>query len=87
MRPYVKRSYQATRADMLPSMMRHAYTNMLAGRPGPVHLDVPFNVFVETADASSAGAKGWRDGLDYRTAPPPELSNPPSICCCRRSAR
>lgn len=73
MRPYVKRSYQATRADMLPSMMRHAYTNMLAGRPGPVHLDVPFNVFVETADASSVGANGWRDGLDYRTAPPPEL--------------
>ena len=52
MRPYVKRSYQATRADMLPDMMRHAYSTMLAGRVGPVHLDVPLNVFNETTAAA-----------------------------------
>ena len=36
MRPYVKRCYQATRADMLPEMMHHAYSTMLAwqARPG-----------------------------------------------------
>lgn len=51
MRPYVKRSFQATRADMLPDMMRHAWSTMLTGRTGPVHLDVPFNVFQETAPA------------------------------------
>jgi acetolactate synthase I/II/III large subunit len=73
MRPYVKRSYQATRADMLPSMMRHAYTMMLAGRPGPVHLDVPFNVFVETTEASTAQPSAWRGGLDFRMAPPSEV--------------
>ncbi len=73
MRPYVKRSYQATRADMLPGMMRHAYTMMLAGRPGPVHLDVPFNVFVETTEASTAQPGAWRGGLDFRMAPPSEV--------------
>ncbi len=46
MRPYVKRSYQATRTEMLPDMMRHAWT-MVSGRVGPVHLDVPLNVFNE----------------------------------------
>ncbi|MHB8992135.1 MAG: thiamine pyrophosphate-binding protein, partial [Chloroflexota bacterium] len=36
MRPYVKRSYQPLRPDMLPLTMRHAFTTMLTGRPGPV---------------------------------------------------
>jgi acetolactate synthase-1/2/3 large subunit len=46
-RPVVKRSFQPTRVDMLPLAMRQAMTTMLAGRPGPVNLDVPFNVFQE----------------------------------------
>jgi acetolactate synthase-1/2/3 large subunit len=46
-RPYVKRSYQATRADMLPIMLPQAFSLMLTGRTGPVNLDVPLNVFVE----------------------------------------
>src|SRR6185312_11627605 len=49
-RPYVKRSYQATRPEQLPLMLRHGFNTMTAGRPGPVNLDVPLNVFVETAD-------------------------------------
>lgn len=52
-RPYVKRSYQATRADMLPDMMCHAQDLMVSGRPGPVNLDVPFNVFTEEAEFNS----------------------------------
>ncbi|MEO9191179.1 MAG: thiamine pyrophosphate-binding protein [Acetobacteraceae bacterium] len=48
-RPYVKRSYQPTRVDMVPLAVRQAWDLMLAGRPGPVNLDVPLNVFVEEA--------------------------------------
>jgi acetolactate synthase I/II/III large subunit len=44
-RPVVKRSFQPTRVDMLPLALRQAMTVMLSGRPGPVNLDVPFNVF------------------------------------------
>ena len=66
MRPYVKRCYQATRADMLPDMMRHAYSTMLAGKPGPVNLDVPFNVFVEEAESSPANPTEWRSSLPLR---------------------
>ncbi|HZB93911.1 MAG TPA: thiamine pyrophosphate-binding protein [Stellaceae bacterium] len=46
-RPVVKRSFQPTRVDMLPLALRQATTTMLSGRPGPVNLDVPFNVFQE----------------------------------------
>jgi acetolactate synthase-1/2/3 large subunit len=46
-RPYVKRSYQPTRADMVPLAITQAWDQLTAGRPGPVNLDVPLNVFVE----------------------------------------
>jgi acetolactate synthase I/II/III large subunit len=46
-RPVVKRSFQPSRVDMLPLALRQAMTAMLSGRPGPVNLDVPFNVFQE----------------------------------------
>lgn len=49
-RPYVKRSYQPTRADMVPLAIRQGFKTMLTGRTGPVNLDVPFNVFVEKAE-------------------------------------
>ena len=50
LRPYVKRSFQPTRAEMLPLALRQAFDLMRSGRPGPVHLDVPLNVFVEKAE-------------------------------------
>lgn len=61
LRPVVKRSFQPTRVDMLPLALRQAFNTMLTGRPGPVNLDIPYNVFqeedeVETpADAHTFG--------------------------------
>ncbi len=49
-RPVVKRSFQPTRVDMLPHTLRLAMDTMLGGRPGPVQVDVPFNVFQEEAE-------------------------------------
>lgn len=49
-RPVVKRSFQAYRVEMLPLMLRQATTTMLSGRPGPVNLDIPFNLFQEEAN-------------------------------------
>jgi acetolactate synthase-1/2/3 large subunit len=71
MRPYVKRSYQATRADMLPTMMRHAYSTMMAGRVGPVHLDVPLNVFNETTAEAADFADDWRGNVSHHPAADP----------------
>ena len=49
-RPYVKRSFQPSRVDMLPTAMRQAMHLMTSGRPSPVNLDVPYNVFQEEDD-------------------------------------
>ncbi len=72
MRPYVKRCYQATRPEMLPDMMRHAYNSMLSGRVGPVHLDVPLNVFNEETEARAGFAEDWRDGAHYASGGDPD---------------
>ena len=50
MRPVVKRAFQPTRVDMLPLALRQAMDTMVTGRPGPVNLDIPYNVFQESAD-------------------------------------
>src|SRR5450756_1430494 len=49
-RPVVKHSFQPSRVEMLPLALRQAVTTMTSGRPGPVNLDVPFNLFQESAD-------------------------------------
>jgi acetolactate synthase I/II/III large subunit len=50
LKPVVKRGFQPSRVDMLPLALRQSMTEMLSGRPGPVNLDVPFNLFQEEAD-------------------------------------
>lgn len=66
MRPYVKRTYQAFRPEMVELIVRQAYALMLAGRPGPVHVDVPLNVFVEEAEAEIPDPSDWRLGVASR---------------------
>jgi acetolactate synthase-1/2/3 large subunit len=70
-RPYVKRSWQPTRADMLPTALRQAFATMLGGRPGPVNLDVPFNVFKEPAEADVPEPGAWRAGISSRSGGEP----------------
>ncbi|WP_053384509.1 thiamine pyrophosphate-binding protein [Leucobacter celer] len=59
-RPYVKRSFQATRPEQLPLMLRQAFGIMTSGRKGPVHLDVPLDVFVERTSAEIHPSVQWR---------------------------
>jgi acetolactate synthase I/II/III large subunit len=70
-RPYVKRSFQPTRTDMLPTALRQAFATMLGGRPGPVNLDVPFNVFKEAADEDVVEPGEWRAGISSRSGGDP----------------
>src|SRR2546423_14381753 len=62
-RPVVKRSFQPTRVDMLPLALRQAITTATSGRPGPVTLDVPSNLFQEEAQVELE--RPW-DGFDKR---------------------
>lgn len=51
-RPVVKRAFQPTRVDMLPLALRQAMDTMVTGKPGPVNLDIPYNVYQEEADVT-----------------------------------
>lgn len=72
-RPYVKKSYQPTRVDQIPLMMRQAFKTMMTGRTGPVHLDVPLNCFAEEADVEVPEPSLWRDGISSRSTGSSEL--------------
>ena len=72
-RPYVKKSFQPTRVDMIPLAMRQAFKTMLTGRTGPVHLDVPLNCFAEEAEVEVPEPSLWRAGTISRSAGNSEL--------------
>lgn len=48
--PVVKRWWQPSRVDELPSVLDRAFVEMLTGRPGPVLLDVPMDVQADAAE-------------------------------------
>jgi acetolactate synthase-1/2/3 large subunit len=52
LRPVVKRAFQPTRVDMLPLALRQGFDTMLTGRPGPVNIDIPYNLYQEEADVA-----------------------------------
>lgn len=55
-KPVVKRSFQPSRVEMLPLTMRQAASTMTTGRPGPVNLDIPYNLFQEEAEVDDEPA-------------------------------
>jgi len=71
-KPYVKRSWQPSRVSMLPVALSQAFSTMLVGRPGPVNLDIPFNVFKETDNVELPEPKEWRRGISSRSGGDPE---------------
>src|SRR5262245_42032614 len=70
-RPVVKRSFQPTRVDMLPPALRQAITTATSGRPGPVNLDVPFNLFQEEAEVALEPA--WKSAERRSGASPDDV--------------
>ena len=68
LKPVVKRSFQPTRVEMLPLTLRQAIEIAVSGRPGPVQIDIPFNIFQEEADVqlepSSHSKTRKRSGAD-----------------------
>ena len=74
-RPYVKRSFQVPRPEMLPLALRQAFKTAVTGRPGPVNVDVPLDVFVEDApDATVPNPEEWWHGIDRHPGPSPEVA-------------
>lgn len=47
-----KRAWQANSVKVLPSIMHRAFNEMLTGRPGPVHVEVPMDVQCEADEVT-----------------------------------
>jgi acetolactate synthase I/II/III large subunit len=52
--PVTKRAFDVIRADQVPFVLHRAWNAMTTGRPGPVHMEVPLDVQVETTDIEIA---------------------------------
>src|SRR5438045_1385082 len=71
-RAYCKRVFQPTRGDMVPLAIRQAWKTMVTGRPGPVVLDVPFDIFKEAAAEESPKPEAWNANISCRCGADPE---------------
>jgi acetolactate synthase-1/2/3 large subunit len=71
-RSYCKKVFQPTRGEMVPLAVRQAWKTMTTGRPGPVVLDVPLDVFLESAAEEAPNAKAWNGNISSRCGADPE---------------
>ncbi len=71
-RAYCKRVFQPTRGEMVPLAVRQAWKTMVTGRPGPVVLDVPFDVFREAAAEEAPKPEEWSANISCRCGADPE---------------
>ena len=69
---YCKRVYQPTRGEQVPLMMRQAWKTMTTGRPGPVVLDVPFDIFKEAAASETPDPAAWSANISSRCGADPD---------------
>ncbi len=65
-RAYCKRVFQPTRAEQVALTIRQAWKTMVTGRPGPVVLDVPFDIFKEETDLQMPQAAEWDANINCR---------------------
>lgn len=68
LRPYVKRSFQPTRPDQLALTMRQAFQEMLSGRPGPVQVDIPLDLFAERVETDDVRSRPVGEVVRIRSA-------------------
>src|SRR2546430_84719 len=71
-RAYCKRVFQPTRGDMVQLAVRQAWKTMVTGRPGPVVLDVPFDIFKEAAAEETPKPEEWDANITCRCGADPD---------------
>lgn len=71
--PVVKKSYRIRKVEDLVTALPEAFGLMRNGRPGPVHFDMPYNLYIETAPvsapepATNGTALNWRPSISDST--------------------
>ena len=71
-RAYCKQVFQPTRGEMVPTAVRQGWKTMVTGRPGPVVLDVPFDIFKEGAAEETPNPREWSANISSKCGADPE---------------
>jgi len=72
LKPIVKHSWQVRKVEDLPRYLPKAYKLMRSGRPGPCHLDIPYDLYIHRADVEIPDPQQWSTPIDWRTPASPE---------------
>lgn len=72
LKPIVKHSWQVRKVEDLVRYLPKAYKLMRSGRPGPCHLDIPYDLYIHRADVEIPEPEHWATTLSWRTPASPE---------------
>lgn len=64
--PYVKHSYQAVTVEQVSAFLPKAFKLMKTGRPGPVHLEVPYDIYQTEGETLVPDPIDWSDSINWR---------------------
>ncbi len=65
--PIVKKSWRIRKIEDLCKALPDAFSLMRTGRPGPVHFDMPYDLYIKTAPVSVPEPQSDRTPLNWRT--------------------
>jgi len=66
--PVVKKSWRIRKVEDLCRALPEAFSLMRTGRPGPVHFDMPYNLYIETAPVSVPEPSKSEASLNWRSS-------------------
>ncbi len=66
--PVVKKSWRIRKVEELTRALPEAFSLMKTGRPGPVHFDMPYNLYIETAPVSVPEPAPESSPLNWRSS-------------------
>jgi len=70
-RHYAKFSYQATTVHQISQFLPKAFKMMQTGRPGPVHLEVSYDIYQTEGETAVPDPEGWTDSISWRNCAEP----------------
>jgi acetolactate synthase-1/2/3 large subunit len=67
LKPIVKHSWQVRKVEDLVRYLPKAFKLMRTGRPGPCHLDIPYDLYIHKADVEIPDPEQWSKPVNWRT--------------------
>jgi thiamine pyrophosphate-dependent acetolactate synthase large subunit-like protein len=73
--PVVKKSWRIRKVEDLVKALPDAFSMMRTGRPGPVHFDIPYDLYMRTAPVATPDPGAHGQPLNWRTRWPTKPSS------------